>query len=198
MIGRGGRPASGRELYEKWRRPLKLVERSFSILPAGLRRAALGCLAVLPGSVGMAFRVIALRDRGAGVGDAVYIARSAVFKNVRSLQIGDRVSIHDFCYIDADGGIAIGSDVAIAHATSILSSEHTWSDDCFAIKYNPTKRCRVEIESDVWIGCGVRVLGGSHIASRSVIAAGAVVKGTLQGGGLYGGVPAKRIKALVQ
>ena len=93
MIGRGGRPASGRELYEKWRRPLKLVERSFSILPAGLRRAALGCLAVLPGSVGMAFRVIALRDRGAGVGDAVYIARSAVFKNVRRLQIrqNDRI-----------------------------------------------------------------------------------------------------------
>lgn len=198
MIRRVRRPVSGRELYERWRRPLRLVERSFSLLPVGLRRTALSCLAILPGSVGIAFRVIALRDRGAAVGDAVYIARSAVFKNVRNLHIGDRVSIHDFCYVDADGGVTIGSDVAIAHATSILSSEHTWSDDGCPIKYNPTKRCRVEIESDVWIGCGVRVLGGSHIASRSVIAAGAVVKGTLLGGAVYGGVPAKRIKALVE
>ncbi|MGP5415878.1 acyltransferase [Psychrobacter faecalis] len=56
---------------------------------------------------------------------------------------------------------------------SILSFEHTWDDSDILIKYNLIKSSQVKICDDVWIGCGVRVLSGVKLKSRSIVAAGA-------------------------
>lgn len=129
-------------------------------------------------------------------GDNIYIASLTVIKNFGMLSVGNNLSIHNFCYIDAIGKITIGDNVSIAHNCSLVSFEHTWDDVEAPIKYNPTKLKPIKIGSDVWLGCGVRVLAGSVIEDRVIIAAGAVVKGTLASGYLYGGVPAKRLKKL--
>ena len=55
---------------------------------------------------------------------------------------------------------------------------------------------KIKIGNDVWLGCGVRILSGTVIEDRVIIAAGAVVKGHLESGYIYGGVPAKRLKKL--
>ncbi|WP_449448012.1 acyltransferase [Thermomonas brevis] len=187
---------SGRKLYAKWKPLLLILERVLGSFPKSISCAVVWPLAMMPGNLGCAFRIMLLRFLGAKVGDAVYLARSVVFKNPSRLVIGDRVSIHEFCYLDAFGGISIGSDVAIAHSTSILSSEHTWTDRGVPIKYNALSPRPVVIDDDVWIGCGVRVLGGVRINRRTVIAAGSVVKGEVLGEYIYGGVPAKPMKRL--
>lgn len=129
-------------------------------------------------------------------GENIYLAPMVVMKNIQNIEIENNLSIHEFCYIDAIGGIKIGDNVSIAHNCSLVSFEHTWDDLTNPIKYNPTKLKSIKIGNDVWLGCGVRVLAGTVIEDRVVVAAGAVAKGTLESGYLYGGIPAKKLKKL--
>lgn len=126
----------------------------------------------------------------------IYVGRAAVLKNMESMSIGDNVSIHESCYIDAAGGLEIGNDVSIAHHTSILTFDHTWSDPLQPIKYNPIRKSQVIIHDDVWIGCGVRIMSGVVIGTRSVVAAGSVVTHDVPPGMIVAGVPAKIIKSV--
>lgn len=130
------------------------------------------------------------------IGDNIYFGRSAVLKNPNLISLGNNVSIHDFCYIDAAGGLSIGKNVSIAHGASILTFNHTWNDESLPIKYNPVEFSEVVIEDDVWIGCGVRVMPGVRIGSRSVIAAGAAVTKDVRAGCIVAGVPAKVLKRI--
>lgn len=52
----------------------------------------------------------------------------------------------------------------------------------------------VKIGNDVWIGGNVTILPGVSIGNNVVVAAGAVVTKDLADNGLYGGVPAHKIK----
>ncbi|GAB2518759.1 hypothetical protein GCM10027267_14350 [Paramicrobacterium agarici] len=98
------------------------------------------------------------------------------------------------CYLDASGGIEIGSDVSIAHSTTIMSTNHTWLDEKIPIRDQPVSLERTIIENDVWIGAGVRILAGVTIGSGAVVAAGAVVTANVPAHTIVGGVPAKVIK----
>lgn len=55
----------------------------------------------------------------------------------------------------------------------------------------------ISIGNDVWIGGNVTVVPGVHIGNNVVIAAGAVVTKDVPDNTLVGGVPAKKIKDLV-
>ena len=52
----------------------------------------------------------------------------------------------------------------------------------------------VIVEEDVWIGCNATILKGVHIQTGTIIAAGSVVTTSTDPYGIYGGVPAKKIK----
>ena len=54
----------------------------------------------------------------------------------------------------------------------------------------------MRIGSDVWVGCGCRILAGCSIENRTVIAANAVVKGVLPSGGIWAGAPARLVKSI--
>ena len=129
-------------------------------------------------------------------GTNVSIHNKVIIKHPENINIGSNVSIHPLCYLDAEGNIEIGNNVSIAHNTTILSSNHTWQDPATPIKYNPKSYSDVIIEDDVWIGCGVRIMGGVRIRKRCVIAAGAVVTKECKSNALYAGVPARFIKAI--
>lgn len=141
-------------------------------------------------------RFLCLKSLCPSVGVNVYIGANVVIKGHENLSIGDNVSIHSCCYIDASGGIVLKNDISIAHQTSILSSEHTWGDPDLPIKYNPVEFKKTIINDDVWVGCGARILGGVTINSRSIVASGAVVVKNVPASKIVGGVPAKVIKSL--
>lgn len=98
------------------------------------------------------------------------------------------------CYIEGAGNIKIGNNVSIAHSTTLITTNHTWDNLDIAIKYNKETFDEIILEDDIWIGCGVRLLSGVHLKSRSVVAAGAVVNKSFNSNSLIGGVPAKLIK----
>ena len=84
----------------------------------------------------------------------------------------------------------------LAHNSTIMTTNHTWNDIEIPIKYNKTTKGPVNIDNDVWIGCGCRILSGVNIKTRSIVAAGAVVNKDIEANSLFGGVPAKLIKKI--
>src|SRR5690606_13490042 len=126
----------------------------------------------------------------------VYFGEQLTVRGWENIRIGSNVSIHCGCYIEGIGGITIGDEVAVAHGTSILSFEHSWGDPNKPIKDNDLVLKPVVIERDVWIGCGVRILAGVHLNSRTVVAAGAVVNRSHPGACILAGVPARPVRSI--
>lgn len=184
----------GRVVFHKYSWLINFFYKIYSMTPALIRVLFLSLFGF--GRVGCLLRFYELKRKSKIIGNNVYVAKNIVFKNLNFFSCGQNLSIHEFCYIDASGGVEIGNNVSIAHNCSLVSFEHTWTDLDTPIKYNPTKLYPIKIGNDVWLGCGVRVLAGTVIEDRVIVAAGAVVKGTLESGYLYGGIPAKKIKKL--
>jgi len=185
---------SGRLTFEKYSFLIGLCIALIKITPRFLNETIWWILNGSNGRGALMFRYCYLKKYARSLGRNVYVGSGCIFKNLYNLEIADNVSIHDYCYVDSIGGVFIDSNVSIAHASSILSFDHSYDDPTIAIKYNPSKSLPVRIDQDVWVGCGVRILGGALIKSRCVIAAGAVVRGNIESFGVYGGVPAKLLK----
>jgi len=187
---------AGRYKFMKNVKVIQLIILVLNSAPKWLSLVVISPLLGGKGWVGLLFRYIHGALVFKKIGDVVYIGNNCVLKNAGELSVGNNFSLHEFSYIDAIGGVIIGDNVSIAHSSSILSSNHQWNDLSKPIKYNHVIKMQVVIEDDVWIGCGVRILAGSHIEKRVVVAAGAVVTGRLESGFVYGGIPAKKLKAL--
>jgi len=109
---------------------------------------------------------------------------------------GDNVSIHQMCYLDATGGLTIGSDVSIAHGTTIMTADHNYQAEGYLIREAPVIMAPVVIGNNVWIGAGVRILSGVTIGDNCVVGAGAVVTKSIPANSLAVGSPARVIKSL--
>ena len=125
----------------------------------------------------------------------VNIFSGVFFEGTDKLKLGDHVSINQDCFISAYGGLEIGNYVSIAHRTSILTTEHLFSDQKIPIKNQLVSYTPVVIGNNVWIGANVTVLAGIQIADGVIIGAGAIVtKSILEENTIYAGNPAKFIK----
>jgi acetyltransferase-like isoleucine patch superfamily enzyme len=114
------------------------------------------------------------------------------------IEIGAGVLVGRNCVIFGHGGVRIEPYVMIGPNVSVLSSEHSTNvgDGIPPFQFQPEKARPVVIAEGSWIGAGSTVLGGSAIGANVVVAAGAVVRGQLESGYLYGGVPARKIRPL--
>ena len=181
---------NGRDFFKKYFRVIGFLS---DIIPASLLSPFLSIFDSSERKLAIFFRYLYYKKKAAQFAPNIFVGRSVVIKSPAELSVGENVSLHAFCYLDAAGGIDIGNNVSVAHSCSIISFEHTWEDPKIPIKYNKTKLAGVVIEDDVWLGCSVRVLAGAYIENRVVVAAGSVVKGRLLSGYIYGGIPAKVI-----
>lgn len=187
---------TGRQLFERYGSYVDGAAAVISVLPRSWRMELFVFLRGMKGIKGELCRYVLLSKLGNGVGKNVSVKEDVYMHNVDMMRIGDNVSIHEMCYINACGGLSIGSNVSIAHGTSILTFNHTWDIPSLPVKYNPTRMAAVTIGDDVWIGCGVRIMAGIHIGSRSIIAAGSVVTKDVPPHTMVGGVPARVIKEI--
>lgn len=122
------------------------------------------------------------------VGDVVMGAACSVWFNavvrgdVNSIRMGARVNVQDGAVIHCTykrSQTVIGDNVSIGHNAIVHG-------------------CRVH--DNVLIGMGAVVMDGAVVHSNTIIAAGAVVlEGTVcEGGSVYAGVPAKKVKEISQ
>ncbi|MGQ7771690.1 acyltransferase [Bacillus sp. WC2507] len=184
-----------RDKLRKFKKIIDILVKIFLILPKPIVRFLLTYNRRNSSKMAMLLNYLCVKKLAKSCGDNVAIFSNVYLLNIENLEIGNNVSIHPMCYIDAVGGIQIKNDVSIAHATSILSSEHVYDNLLVNIKDQGLKLKRTVIENNVWIGAGVRILSGVKIKSGSIVAAGAVVKKDVQNDLIVGGVPAKLLKA---
>lgn len=188
--------ASGREKLNKISEVLNVLIFINSLIPNFLNKQLFVLFRNLPGNLGLLFRYIILKNLSNHCGKNVAIYEGVFLKSIEDITIGSNVSLHSMCYVDATGGLIIGDDVSIAHASTIMTTSHTWEDKTKPIKYNRTKCMPVHINNDVWIGAGSRILAGVTLGSRVVVAAGAVVNKNVNSNTVVGGVPAKLLKSI--
>jgi maltose O-acetyltransferase len=111
-----------------------------------------------------------------------------------SISIGDGTFINVGVMLDASAPIRIGRKCIVAMRVLICTSSHeTGTPDHFVDR--PT-RAGVTIGDGCWLGAGSLVMPGVTIGANCVVAAGAVVVKDCAPNGLYGGVPAKRIREI--
>lgn len=132
------------------------------------------------------------------VGSKVIIGSNVTFKHWSEISIGNGVSIHDFSYVDGYGGILIGDDVSVAHNCTLISSHHTWQSREMPIRLNPVEKRSIKLGNNIWIGCDVRILGGTEIGNDVIIGAGTVVTKSVPDNGIYFGSPMRFYKKLFQ
>lgn len=185
----------GREIFTILKPFFLLAVGICRIFPSVFCRWLLSHCRYIRGKFGIGVRYILLRRLAKSCGDNVAMHEGVHLLYPGQLSLGKNISMHPLCYIDAQGDISIGNDVSIAHNTSILSFEHDFSDTTKPIVDAPCIPKEIIIEDDVWIGAGVRILGGVRIGTGSVIGAAAVVTKDIPPMSVAVGVPARVIKS---
>lgn len=183
-----------RDLLVKYEKFISIILRLSKIIPKEFYKRILKLTRNWDSLVTILIRYICLKNICKSCGENVAVFSGVYILNPENLEIGNNVSIHPMSYIDATGGIQIGNDVSIAHSTTIMSTEHIYSDININIKDQGCKSMTTIIEDNVWIGAGSRILAGTRISKGSIIAAGAVVKNEVEEFSIVGGVPAKLLK----
>ena len=166
------------------------------LLPASVCEFLLLLLKHVPTRLGIAMRYVFVLRLARHCGDNVAIFEGVHIFQLRNISIGDNVSVHQMCYIDGTGGLSIGSDVAMAHASTIMTTSHRYNETNVTIRDAHGLAEPVVIGNDVWIGAGVRILSGVKIGDRVVIGAGAVVTNDVPSHSIAVGVPARVVKSI--
>lgn len=105
------------------------------------------------------------------------------------LVVGPHAGITLRHYIDCPGGIEVGAFTTLAGVRSTILTHQ------IDIRSNYQITLPVKIGSYCYIGSDVRIVPGSKIPDRCVVAMGSVVAGELpESDMLYGGVPARPLK----
>lgn len=134
-------------------------------------------------------------------GKNVHIAECCDFKGNENISIGDGSSIgYGSVLWSTRANIRIGEKSFTGPHVTIITGNHRtnfvgkYMADISDCEKEKTDDADVIIKNDVWIGANVTILKGVTIEEGCVIAAGAVVTHSTEPYGVYGGVPATKIK----
>ena len=129
------------------------------------------------------------------IGDEVRIKeRSTLAAYGGFIHLGRRVLVGHGTIILGHGGVIVGDDSMISPYVIMVSSEHVASMATEPFQDQGFTRERIEIGPNVWIGGHTSVLAGTVVERDVVVGAGSVVRGVLESGWLYAGVPARQIR----
>ncbi|HEU5321016.1 MAG TPA: acyltransferase [Methylomirabilota bacterium] len=149
-------------------------------------------LSLVPGRIGSR-----LRGMGLGFGRRGRDLRISELTWIRcpeNVTLGDHVRINTLVYLDATGGIEIGSYVGIGHGSQVHSTNHHYDDVDVPYYLQGYEHAKVVIEDDVWVGAGSIIVAGVRLGRGTVVAAGSVVTRDTEPYSVVAGVPARLIK----
>lgn len=133
---------------------------------------------------------------GAALGDNVRIVSSAVFSLTGALEIGEDTWVgHRVLVVGGDARVSVGNYCDIAPAVTLVTGSHNILDNGLRVA-GQGYSLPITIGNGCWVCAGAVILGGTSIGEKSVVAAGAVVKGDFPPRSLIGGVPARVLRTL--
>lgn len=139
----------------------------------------------------------AVFERSSGdisIGPRTHIDRGAIIRAMGGqIRIGEDCSVNAYSFLSGAGGLNICNSVMIGSHVSIYASNHIFVDILIPMNKQGLDLKGIEIEQDVWVGTGVRILDGVRIGTGSVLAGGAVITKSTEPYSINGGVPARQI-----
>jgi galactoside O-acetyltransferase len=147
----------------------------------------------LPDVIGFGLRYALYRLLFARLDGFCFIYPGARLMHTYGIRAGRNLHMHGGAFIDARGGLTIGSHVLIGPNAVIVTSRHHWTDPSLPIVLQGHLPEPVTIGDDVWIGANVVITAGVTIATGTVVGAGAVVTDDTTPYSIVGGVPARPI-----
>lgn len=131
---------------------------------------------------------IALSFRFNGAGIQMYGAGS--------IELGDDSYLGELCTLQAAAGqtIRVGRRCSISHNVRVYTSTAIPDAD-FTRGPPPAKEASVEIGDGVWIGANTYIAPGVTIGCNAVVGANSVVTRSIAPSEIWGGVPARLIRA---
>lgn len=114
----------------------------------------------------------------------------------RNIYIGKNTFVNYSCFFNTAGGINIGDNCDIGYQVTFCTSSHEIGNK--DRRAGESISLPIVIGNGTWIGARSMILPGVSIGEGCIIAAGSVVIKDCFPNGLYAGVPAKRIKELIE
>lgn len=129
-----------------------------------------------------------------------------VYKHSAKSPIPGRLALGDFATLStganvraAGGTISIGRHSTIAQHCILVAANHVIAPGALTLRTAwDTARTGVFVGENVWVAANCVLLPGTRIGDNSVIAAGSVVRGEVPPNEIWGGVPARHIRAVDQ
>lgn len=137
--------------------------------------------------------------RLAGIDTHTSQIKKKCFIRSKEMHVGKKTLINFHCKFytsDHGGTITIGNNCNIGMNVIFCTFTHEIGD--VNKRAGKTRYLPIIIEDGVWIGTNSTILPNVKIGKGCIIAAGTVVNKDCEPNGLYAGVPAKRIKDLLQ
>ena len=150
-----------------------------------------------------------IRNKLFSVWDVVWIRLSFFFSTLRSrmslgfqgCRVGKRFTTAGPCYFKARRRVTIGNHVKLGGNVRIYDHDYhslDYLDRRDGAKDQPNCRSKpIVIGDDVFIGTSAIVMKGVTIGDRAIIGAGSVVTKDVPADEIWGGNPARRLKAAV-
>jgi maltose O-acetyltransferase len=130
----------------------------------------------------------------AGIDYRGHLVRPGVFFHSAQAQIGEDTFLNRGVQVVNAAPVRIGARCAIGHEAHITTVTHQPGDR--RTRAGTVDLRPVAIEDGCWIGSRAMILPGVTVGEGCVVAAGAVVTQDCEPHGLYGGVPARRLRDL--
>ena len=122
------------------------------------------------------------------------ISESFALKIIYKVSLGKNCRLKNNNYGSEPYLISFGNQVSSINVDFVTHDGAVW----LWRKNNPDIEYfkRIKIGSNVFIGINSTILPGSQIGSNVIIGAGSIVKGEINSGFVYAGVPAKKISTI--
>lgn len=151
-------------------------------------------LRYFPFKLGLYLRRTLYRPFFKKLGRGVRIFDAVVIKYPDQIEIGDYVTINQFCYVVGLGGLSIGDNVMMGAGSKIATTKHNFQAVDVPMAKQGLSLEKIIIADDVWMGFNTVILGGSEINKGCIVAANSVVNSkSFETYSIIGGVPANII-----